>query len=296
MKIHGSILALALLAAGCTNEPEFDATGSFESANEITVSSEAAGIIRQLDIEEGDFLKAGLPIGYIDTTQLHLSKLQLRATAASVRINRPDIELQIAAIREQIAKQEHELQRVQRLFADGAATQKQIDDIQSSLQVLNSRLEANISTLRKNTGSLDSQGSSIDIQIAQLDDRIRKSIISPAVSGTVTACYMKAGEYATPGRPLFKIANLDNMVLCAYFTSSQLADIKLGQEVTVFADFGDNQRFEYPGRIIWISPDNEFTPKNIQTADSRASLVYAVKIAVRNDGKIKIGTFGEVVL
>ena len=114
------------------------------------------------------------------------------------------------------------------------------------------------------------------------------------ITGTVLSKYAEAGEFASVGRPLFKVANLDDIYLWSYFTTNQLADIKIGREVTVIADFGGDERYEYPGKIIWISQESEFTPKSIQTKDSRANLVYAVKIAVKNDGRLKLGQYGEV--
>ena len=228
--------------------------------------------------------------------QLYLSKLQLKKNMESVNYNRPDIGKQIAATKEQIRKQEYEKQRIENLLKGGAATQKQLDDINSAISVLKKQLEAQLSTLSNTTGNIEGQSSSIAVQIAQIDDRIAKSVIKSPADGIVVAKYMDAGEYAAPGKPLFKVADMSNMYLRAYFTSGQLAEIKTGQKVKVYADFGGDKRKEYEGTVIWISSENEFTPKNIQTKDSRADLVYAVKIAVANDGLIKIGTYGEVEL
>ena len=288
--------ATTLLLAGCGDGQQFDATGTFESANEITVSAEATGKIEWLDLQEGDSLSAGKEIGVIDTMQLYLSKLQLKKNMESVNYNRPDIGTQIAATKEQIRKQEYEKQRIENLLKGGAATQKQLDDINSAISVLKKQLEAQLSTLSNTTGNIEGQSSSIAVQIAQIDDRIAKSVIKSPADGIVVAKYMDAGEYAAPGKPLFKVADMGNMYLRAYFTSEQLAEIKTGQKVKIYADFGGDKRKEYNGIVIWIASENEFTPKNIQTKESRADLVYAVKIAVINDGLIKIGTYGEVVL
>ena len=288
--------ATTLLLAGCGDRQQFDATGTFESANEITVSAEATGKIEWLDLQEGDSLSAGKEIGVIDTMQLYLSKLQLKKNMESVNYNRPDIGKQIAATKEQIRKQEYEKQRIENLLKGGAATQKQLDDINSAISVLKKQLEAQLSTLSNTTGNIEGQSSSIAVQIAQIDNRIAKSVIKSPTDGIVVAKYMDAGEYAAPGKPLFKVADMSNMYLRAYFTSGQLTEIKTGQKVKVYADFGGDKRKEYEGTVIWISSENEFTPKNIQTKDSRADLVYAVKISVANDGLIKIGTYGEVEL
>lgn len=296
MKKLSYILLSAIVLTGCSEEKQFDATGTFESANEIIVSGETNGKIMELHLQEGDKVNAGQILGYIDTAQLHLTKLQLQKNSTSLQINKPDIEKQIAALQEQIKKQEFEQQRLLNLKKDGAASQKQIDDIASTIAVLKSQLNAQLSTLKKTTGSVDEQSRSIDIQIAQIDDRIKKSLVTAPVNGTVTAKFMNAGEFAAAGKPIYKVADLDNMYLRAYFTSAQIADIKIGQKVKVTADFGDEKEYAYDGTVIWIAADHEFTPKNIQTKESRADLVYAVKIAVKNDGRIKIGTYGEVSL
>lgn len=285
--------ALPLLTAACGRSGNFDATGTFE-ATEVVVSAEAAGRILRFDAEEGDVLEAGRQVGAIDTVQLYLQKLQLERQRASVVSNRPDIAKQAASLREQIAKQQTERRRVENLLRDGAATTKQLDDIDAQIKVLNGQLEAQLSTLRNNAASIDENSSSIDLQIARIEDQLAKCRIASPVAGTVLTKYSEAGELASVGRPLMKVADLDRIYLRAYFTSDQLAGLKLGQEVTVTADFGGDSRIDYPGRIVWIASESEFTPKTIQTRDSRANLVYAAKIAVENDGRLKIGLYGEV--
>lgn len=275
-----------VLTAACGHEGDFDATGTFE-ATEVVVSAEAAGRILRFDAEEGDLLTAGCQVGTIDSVQLYLRKLQLERSAASVRSNRPDIAKQVASLREQIAKQQTERRRVENLLKDGAATTKQLDDIDAQLKVLGSQLDATLSTLRNNAA---------EVQIAQVEDQLGKCRIVSPISGTVLAKYGEAGELASVGRPLMKVADLDRIYLRAYFTSDQLSELELGQAVTVTADFGGDRQVDYPGRITWIASESEFTPKTIQTRSSRASLVYAVKIAVENDGRLKIGLYGEVKL
>ena len=284
---------LLLILAGCSRSESFDATGTFE-ATEVTVSAEASGRILAFNVNEGDRIEQGQTVGTIDTVQLYLQKMQLERQIASVRSNRPDISKQVTALREQIAQQEAERTRIKRLLDDGAATTKQLDDIDASLKILNGQLEATLSTLRNNTASIDENSSSIELQIAQVEDRLAKCRIVSPVTGTVLAKYAETGELASTGRPLMKVADLDHIYLRAYFTSEQLAALQLGQEVTVTADFGADEQYEYPGHIIWIASESEFTPKNIQTRNTRANLVYAVKIAVENDGRLKIGLYGEV--
>lgn len=284
---------LLLILAGCSRSESFDATGTFE-ATEVTVSAEASGRILAFNVNEGDRIEQGQTVGTIDTVQLYLQKMQLERQIASVRSNRPDISKQVTALQEQIAQQETERTRVKRLLDDGAATTKQLDDIDASLKILNGQLEATLSTLRNNTASIDENSSSIELQIAQVEDRLAKCRIVSPVTGTVLAKYAETGELASTGRPLMKVADLDHIYLRAYFTSEQLAALQLGQEVTVTADFGADEQYKYPGHIIWIASESEFTPKNIQTRNTRANLVYAVKIAVENDGRLKIGLYGEV--
>ena len=288
-------IAMALLAISCTKEAEFDAQGTFE-ATEVVVSSEATGRILNFDIEEGMAIAANQAVGTIDSLQLHLQRKQLVVQQSVLLASRPDVKKQVAALREQIAKQKTELRRVDNMLRDGAATQKQKDDIKAQIKILEGQLEAQLSTLDKNTSTINGNSVVLEAQIAALDDRISKCRIISPVGGTVLVKYAEAGELASAGKPLMKIADLKNIYLRAYFTSDQLANVKLGDEVKVVADFGGTERYDYTGRVAWISSESEFTPKTIQTKDSRANLVYAVKIAVENDGRLKIGLAGEVVL
>lgn len=286
-------IAAAALAMSCGTEAEFDAQGSFE-ATEVVVSAEAAGRILWFDAEEGTAAEPGARIGQIDTLQLDLQRRQLEAQQAALLASRPDIRAQAAALREQIAKQERELTRVQNLLRDGAATTKQRDDIEAQIRILQSQLSAALSSLDKSTVTIDGNAAVVEAQIAALDDRITRCRIASPIAGVVLTKYAEAGELAAVGKPLLKVADLEHLYLRAYFTSEQLAAIRVGDAVTVTADFGGDQRYDYEGRIAWISPESEFTPKTIQTRDSRANLVYAAKIAVQNDGRLKIGLAGEV--
>lgn len=298
MRTNGKyLLAAGLLSllCACGKGSGFDATGTFE-ATEVIVSAEVSGRIMQYAVDEGTALKAGQQVGYIDTTQLYLQKMQLTANARSVRSRAQDVSKQIASTREEIAKAQFEKHRNEKLLASNASTQKQIDDLDSQIAVLEKKLTAQISTLQNSNTSITEESSALEIQVAAIEDMIRKSILSSPIDGTVLANYAQAGELAAPGKALFKVADTDNMYLRAYITSSQLADVKIGQQVKVFSDYGDDIRKEYPGTVKWIADKAEFTPKTIQTKDERADLVYAVKIAVPNDGYIKIGMYGEVKL
>ena len=292
----GISLCLIFLLGGCgTNRSDFDATGSFE-ATEVIVSSEAVGRILAFEIAEGKEVTAGEHVGVIDSLQLYLSKLQLMKNISSVESNKPNVSTQVAVLQEQLLKQQTERTRIENLLQAEAAAQKQLDDINSAILVLERQLMAQLSTLNNSVLSLNAQSSALEIQIAQIEDRLSKCIIQSPVSGIILAKYTEAGELAIVGKPLFKVADMKHVYLRSYFTSGQLVDIKLGQTVTVYADFGGDKRREYKGTITWISDKSEFTPKSVQTRKDRENLVYAVKIAVENDGYIKIGMYGEVVI
>lgn len=292
MKIYPLCLFLLVFIA-CKEEKKYDATGTFE-ATEIVVSSEIGGKLVSLNVEEGSVLKQGEEVGVTDTVQLFLKKLQLQASRKAVDTQRPDIRIQIAATKEQIATAERERNRTMELLKDKAANRKQLDDWNSQIAVLKRQLAAQVSSLKNNTASLNEQSSSVAIQIAQLDDQLRKCHIKSPISGVVLAKYAEPGEVTAVGKPLFKVAALDHTYLRAYVTSEQLSRVKLGTKVRVYADFGKDKRRTYNGVVTWIAEQAEFTPKTILTDDERASQVYAVKIAVRNDGFIKLGMYGEV--
>lgn len=272
----------------------FDATGTFE-ATEILVSAEVNGKIMELDIEEGDRLEAGAQVGYIDSTQLYLKKKQLSAGLRSVDIRKPDIRKQIAVLEQQIATARAEQQRMENLVKAQAGNQKQVDDLANRVGYLQKQLDAQYSTLHKTTGGADAEAESILYQIMQLDDLLQKSRLVTPRAGTVLVKYAEAGEVTAAGKPLYKLADTDLLYLRAYITADQLSQLKRGQAVRVFADYGAEGQREYPGTITWISDRSEFTPKGIQTKEERAHLVYAIKIAVKNDGYLKIGQYGETV-
>lgn len=291
-KIIYSAASLLLLSA-CENTPDYDATGIFETTT-VIVSAETPGKILSFALSEGDSVTAGQNIAEIDTALLVLQLRQISSQRQSAESASPDIAAQAAALRTQIAHQQHELDRQSRLLADGATTRKQYDDAKAQLQMLNGQLTALLSTLGKSRTSISENAVAIQYQSEQIAEQIAKSSISSPLTGTILVKYAEPGEYAVPGKPLCKIGDLENMYLRSYFTVNQLADIKIGQKVMVIADFGGDKQYEYPGTITWISEESEFTPKSIQTRDSRANLVYAVKIAVKNDGRLKLGQYGEV--
>ena len=291
--LMGLCSLLALFSACGNGAPKYDATGTFETT-EVLVSAEASGRLLYFDIEEGMLLKAGEEVGVVDTVQLYLKKLQLEASIKSVEEQRPDILKQVAATKEQISAVQRERNRVANLLKVGAANQKQLDDAEDQLEVLRKQLVAQNSTLSNSHQSLTWQSSSVGIQVAQVEDQLKKCHITSPITGTVLAKYAEAGELTAMGTPLFKVADTEQMYLRAYITSEQLSQVKLGQKVTVFSDYGTDDHKQYPGVVTWISDTSEFTPKTILTKNERANLVYAVKIAVHNDGLLKIGMYGGV--
>lgn len=293
MKYTYLLPIFALVLTGCNTSPDYDATGIFE-ATTVTVSAETTGKILSFDISEGDTVIAGEQVALIDTAILSLQQRQIMSQRSSAESTSPDIAAEVSSLRSQIAHQENECRRQSKLLSDGATTQQRYDDAEARLRTLKGQLEAQLSTLGKKRNSITDNAAALQYQKEQIVEQIAKSHIKSPLTGTVLTKYAEEGEFAVPGKPLFSAANLNEIYLRSYFTASQFADLKLGQKVTVIADFGDDRRYEYPGKVIWISQESEFTPKSIQTKDSRANLVYAVKISVKNDGRLKLGQYGEV--
>ena len=294
MKKFITMASAALLLTACGNsEKEYDATGTFE-ATETTISAEQNGTLLTFAINEGDEIEAGSEVGLIDTTQTWLKLQQARATQEVYQSQKPDMEKQTSATRQQLAKAQAEQQRYKELVADGAAPSKMLDDATNQVQVLQRQLAAQLSSLSTNTNALSKQIAATEVQIDQLRDQLRKCHIKAPLKGTVLEKYAERGEFVAIGKPLFKMADMEQVYIRAYVTSAQLQSIRTGQQVKVFADYGDGKRQEYDGTVSWISSRSEFTPKTILTDDERADLVYAVKVRVKNDGFIKIGMYGEV--
>ena len=274
---------------------DYDASGVFETT-EVTVSARGTGEIMRFDIEEGHQVEAGQAVGYIDTIQLHLKKEELLGNLMATDSRRYNVSRQIASLRQEIATQKRERLRYENLVREKAANQKQLDDINSGLAVLEKRLAAQVETLENSNRSVSGEVLMLEARIAQIEDQIAKCVITSPVRGTVLSKYAEQGELAAQGRSLFKVGDLSDMYLRVYITAPQLTTLKVGQQVKVYADEDEDGRREYMGTVSWISDKAEFTPKTIQTRDERANLVYAVKVAVKNDGYIKKGMYGEMKL
>lgn len=286
------LLTVAML--GCNNtDLQFDATGNFE-ADETIVSAEANGKLLQFTIEEGQEVKAGQQVGLIDTVQLHLRKKQLEYTVSAALSKKPDMAKQLSSIQEKIDFTKREKTRFENLLKDDAATQKQVDDLSAQLEIYQREYNALQSSLQISTTSINKEVLPIQAQIDQLDDQLQRSKITAPKNGIVLAKYAEAGEVAMNGKALFKMADVSVINLRAYISGTQLPSLKIGQEVRVMVDANAKEYNEFKGKVIWISDKAEFTPKTIQTKEERANLVYAIKIAVPNDGTLKIGMYGEV--
>lgn len=285
--------ATIMLGACGEKEKEYDATGTFE-ATETTVYAEQNGTLLSFNVNEGAPVVQGQEVGLVDTTQIWLKIRQLGATKQVYQSQKPDMQKQIAATRQQLIKAQQEQRRYQELVADGAAPRKMLDDAKSQVLVLQRQLDALVSSLNTQLSTLNSQQAATDVQVRQLRDQLRKCHVTVPVSGTVIEKYVEQGEFVAIGKPLLKVADTENMFIRAYVTSAQLQMVRVGMKVKVFADYGNGQKKEYEGTVSWISSRSEFTPKTIVTDDERADLVYAMKVAIKNDGFAKIGMYGEV--
>lgn len=288
------LIVIYSLFVGCSgSKSDFEASGTFE-AEETIISAEATGVIRQFDVEEGQELTAGQIVGYIDSTQLYLKKRQLESQIRALQGRKPNITVQLSALQAQLQTAQTERTRLEKLVAGDAATRKQLDDVNAQIEVLKKQINAQQSSLKISSDGISDDVATLQVQIEQLEDQLAKHRLTAPQNGTVLAKIAKVNELTTVGKPLYKIADLQNITFRAFVTSAQLTQLKIGQNVRVFADFGEKKRREYKGTISWISDKSEFTPKTIQTQDERANLVYAVKITVKNDGYLKIGMYGEV--
>lgn len=282
------------LLTACTNQKNnFDASGSFEAVETI-ISAEASGTIKALDIEEGDFLPSNEIIGYIDTVQLYLKKKQLQAQINALMSKKPNIGVQLAALQEQLTAAEREKVRIDNLIKGNAATTKQLDDLNANIEVIKRQIAGQRSSLEISSSGIEMDVAPLYHQIEQVNDQLAKSIIVNPTAGKVLSKYAEANEVATVGKPLYKIANLSNLILRAYISGNQLPQVRLDQVVKVFTDDGNGGFKETTGTIVLINDKAEFTPKSIQTKDERANMVYAIKVNVVNDGTYKIGMYGEI--
>ena len=310
MKKNFLRIVIALLALSCNNdEIKFDAQGTFE-ADEVIVSSEIPGKLVAFNLREGQTISKDTVVGAVDATNLVLQKEQVEASIGSLQEKTADVEPQVKMLQDQLTVQQsqmdnmlHEKSRIENLVKADAATTKQLDDINFQIEALRRQMNVTrqqINVQRSNVSTLNrgilSEAEPLQKKAAQLQDQIQRASLVNPISGTVLTKYAEAGEVVAAGKALYKIADLSTLNLRAYITGVQLSQVKLNQQVKVMIDAGETKYKDYPGTITWISDKAEFTPKTIQTKEERANLVYAIKINVKNDGYLKIGMYGEVVL
>ncbi|HAH54417.1 MAG TPA: HlyD family secretion protein [Flavobacterium sp.] len=288
MKKIVTFLILTSLISCNKNNDKADGYGNFE-ATEVTISAEANGRIEYLKLEEGDILEPKNQVGLIDTTQLYFNKQQLIASKSTVYSKSTNVLSQVKVLQEQLKTTQIEKKRIQNMFAENAATKRQVDEIDGKVSVI----QEQIKSVQTQNAPIANEVKSIDVQIEKINDQIQKSKIINPIKGTVLAKYTEPNEVTFFGKPIYKIADISEMTLRVYVSETQLANIKVGQKVTVKIDSG-NEMKSLPGTISWIASSAEFTPKVVQTKEERVNLVYAVKVKAVNDGSLKIGMPAEM--
>jgi HlyD family secretion protein len=289
-----TLTTLVLFTTACEpNDQKSDAYGNFE-AKEVIVAAEANGRLIAFGVEEGQQLTKNQVIGYIDTTQLTLKKQQMKASIKAILSKRQNVDTQSKVYEKQKSNLKREIARLEKLLADGAATPKQLDDIKGQLELVERQEDAHITSLITANRGIASEVQPLLTQISQIDDQIQKSIIKNPIDGKVLTKFVEENEVTGFARPLYKIADTKDMYLRIYVEGHLLDDIQIGQQVKVLVDDDADAYHELEGTLTWIAEEAEFTPRSIQTKDDRAKLVYAAKVKVNNDGKLKIGMPGEV--
>ncbi len=291
MKNILKLLVLSVLSiSSCNNDDKKSfAFGNFET-EEIIVSSEASGILKEFKVTEGLSLTAGETVGYIDTTQLYLKKVQFEKGIKTIFSRIDQVNEQINVNDVNIKNLTREINRVDALLKDGAATLKQLDDLKGQFDLLNA--QGNVLLAQK--ASIRTEIESLQVQIAQVSDQLSKSYVKCPINGVVLEKFLYGGELAVPGKSLFKIANMKELILRVFVSGDQLILVKIGNKVDVMVDSENGEMKNYPGKVTWVSANAEFTPKIIQTKKERVNLVYAVKVSVPNDGGLKIGMPAEI--
>lgn len=290
---YTTLLIVAVLAlAGCSNNnKDADAYGNFEAV-EVLVASEVQGKLVEFKAEEGLSLKEGEKVGLVDTVQLSLRREQLVAQRRASASRIQNILSQIQVQEEHRKTLLVDKKRIENLLKDKAVPEKQLDDINGRIDVT----ESQIASIRTQNETVLGELAAIDKQIDQLNDQIARCKIINPLDGVVLEKYIEPSEIAIPGKALYKIADISKMILKVYVSGAQLPTVKIGQKVKVFIDQDEDANQQLEGEITWISPQAEFTPKIIQTKEERVNLVYAIKVSVKNDGRIKIGMPGEIQL
>ena len=290
-RIKWSLILLGLMVTvSCSDENSSDAFGQFE-ADEVVISSETNGRLLNFDLEEGQRLEEGERVALIDTTRLHLQREEINASIEAIRTSINKLNSQRAVFESQLKTARKELNRFESLRQDNAATQQQLDSAEGRVETL----EMQIESVEVEKGSVSAEVRQMETKIAQINDQIERASITNPVSGTVLNKFAEKHELVSQGKPLYSIANLDEMILRIYISGAQLPDVQLGETVDVIFDENKTENQSTQGRVSWIASEAEFTPRMIQTKEERVTQVYAVKVRLDNpDGKLKIGMPGEV--
>jgi HlyD family secretion protein len=291
MKYKTLAIIFLILIYGCATEVDkSDAFGNFE-AETVIVSSESSGKILQFNIEKGQNIDTDYKVAIIDTVQLKIKFLQIDAQKLAIDSRRASIQSQINVLQEQKKNLQTNEIRIQKMLKDEASTQKQLDDIQGQIGVIDKQIESTKTQFIAISKELEV----MDAQKLSITDQLQRCTVQSPVAGTILETYAEEGELTSMGKPLFKVADLNELELKVYVSGAQLPQVKLGNSVEVIIDKSETKNQSLSGEIIWISSEAEFTPKIVQTKEERVKLVYAVKVAVKNDGTLKIGMPGEVV-
>ena len=284
---------VATLLGACTEPSGPVMYGNFE-ADEWIIPAEGSGRIVWLGIEEGKTLQKGETVGLIDTIQLGLQKQMAAASLAALQATIPDIEIQTASIRRRIEALEREKARTSRLVEQGSVDQQMLEQLEDQLSVSLSELTAATTALRQQTASILAQKEPMRVQIQILEDKIQRCVIMNPENGVILTRYVGIHEYVNIGHPLYKLANLDEMILRAWFPGDQLAMLEIGGDMEIGIDIPGKGMKHYQGTVASIAQKPQFVPTQVQTKENRTQQHYEVKIRVPNDGSIKAGMPGEV--
>jgi len=282
-------LALIILSSCRGNDDQSDAYGNFET-EETIVSSETTGKLIRFSLELGDQVREGDLLAIVDTSQMSLQISQLKAQQQSVATKRVNVQAEAEVLKEQLITLKITQDRITRMFADKAATKQQLDDVNGQVRVMEKQLKS----LNTRFILIDSELDVLDAQLNLAKDNLKKCFVRSMMAGQVLEKYVELGEVVSPAKAIVKLADLSELDLRVYVSGAQLPGVKRGQQVEVLIDRDRDNNQALTGEVTWISPEAEFTPKIIQTKEERVKLVYAIKVKVKNDGRLKIGMPGEV--
>jgi HlyD family secretion protein len=303
----GFVLLALLSCSGNGARDVITASGTIETV-EVNVASKVAGQVQVLAVDEGVKVKAGDRLAVIDHASLDI---QLRQAEAGVDLARAQLALlRNGARREDIQQAEAALsqveaslkvaeddaRRMRELAKTGSVTPKQRDDAEARLTVAQAQRNAAAEALQKvRTLARPEEIRAAEARLAQAEasvDLFRKTIadctVTAPAAGVVTHKAIEAGELVTQGATIVTLSELDSVYVMIYVVEKELGRVRLGDAAEVKIDAFPDKVFS--GKITYISPEAEFTPKNIQTKEDRVKLVFGVKVEIENrDGLLKPG-------